>query len=275
MIESFEIIPGERKMLPLILRMIGINHHQEPINRPRGLPVYQWFYCSEGIGELIINDEKRIIEENTGFFINANEGHSYKGLSDNFTLHFIGFEGPICSVLLQTLGLVKSGTYHLCSPEEFCKKLESLYRMTKRDIPDKKYMFSEILYSILVQLSLNISMINDFTKVVDSPLVKEIMLELENHYQENISITDISEKLGKTPEYICTIFKHHMNSTIIAELTKIRMMHAQHLLIDNPEKKASEIGELCGFQSPSYFGMVFKKMMGMTPNEFRMSKLKN
>ena len=134
-------------------------------------------------------------------------------------------------------------------------------------------MFSEILYSILVQLSLNISMINDFTRVVDSPLVNEIMLELENHYQENISITDISEKLGKTPEYICTVFKQYMNSTIIAELTKIRIIHAQHLLIDNPEKKASEIGVLCGFQSPSYFGMVFKKMMGMTPNEFRMSKL--
>lgn len=274
MIDSFQISASDRKKLPLILRIIGINHRQEPINRPNGMPVYQWFYCSEGRGELIINGEKRIIEADTGFFISANEGHSYRGLTDDFTLHFLGFEGTICYILLQTLGITESGTYRLHSPEDFCKKLESLYHMTRRDFPGKKYLFSEMLYSILIHLSQNISKLTDYSPDLGNPIVEEIMLELEEHYADNISITEISEKLGKTPEYLCTVFKQNMNSTIVAELTKIRVIHAQHMLIDFPEKKASEIGTLCGFQSPSYFGKIFKKISGVTPNEFRLSKMR-
>ena len=273
MIYSVNTSSAIRKKIPLILRMIGIDHQQEPINRPKGISVYQWFYCSEGKGELILSGEKRIIESGMGFFINSRESHSYKGLTNNFTLHFLGFEGSICNVLLQTIKLSESGVYHLASPDSFCKSLANIYWMTQRNISQKDYLLSEMLYSLLLQLSMNISKINETTPVDTNPIVEEIMLILEEHYADNISITDISERLGKSPEYLCSVFKKNMRSTIIAELTKIRIIRAQHLLIDYPSKSAAEIGLMCGFQSPSYFGKIFKKISGIAPNKYRMSKI--
>ena len=48
-------------------------------------------------------------------------------------------------------------------------------------------------------------------------------------------------------------------------LTEIRIGHARHLLTLHPEKKVLEIGKMCGFESPSYFGKTFKKEVGITP----------
>jgi Transcriptional regulator containing an amidase domain and an AraC-type DNA-binding HTH domain len=33
------------------------------------------------------------------------------------------------------------------------------------------------------------------------------------------------------------------------------------------------IGEQCGFDSPSYFGKVFRQYMSMTPKDYRMKKM--
>ncbi|MFR5703164.1 MAG: helix-turn-helix domain-containing protein [Eubacterium ramulus] len=34
-------------------------------------------------------------------------------------------------------------------------------------------------------------------------------------------------------------------------------------------KKIAEISKKCGFESPSYFGAVFRKHRGMTPDTYR------
>ncbi len=31
--------------VPFQIKGIGIKHHQEPINRPSGFPLYQWIQC--------------------------------------------------------------------------------------------------------------------------------------------------------------------------------------------------------------------------------------
>ena len=36
-----------------------------------------------------------------------------------------------------------------------------------------------------------------------------------------------------------------------------------------PEKKAYEIGKMCGFESPSYFGKNFREIVGLTPEQYR------
>ena len=65
------------------------------------------------------------------------------------------------------------------------------------------------------------------------------------------------------------LVEKEMQTTIVNFLIEIRISNARTLLCTYPEKSVAEICSLCGFQSPSYFGKVFKKVMNMSPNEYR------
>ena len=55
--------------LPLLPKLLGVNHLQEPVQRPHGFPVFQWFYCVKGQGEFIINGQRSIISKGQGLLI--------------------------------------------------------------------------------------------------------------------------------------------------------------------------------------------------------------
>ena len=49
----------------------------------------------------------------------------------------------------------------------------------------------------------------------------------------------------------------------------IRISRAKIMLVQYPERKVAEIARRCGFESPSYFGMLFKRETGKTPDQYR------
>ncbi|MNJ03440.1 Xylose operon regulatory protein [compost metagenome] len=50
-------------------------------------------------------------------------------------------------------------------------------------------------------------------------------------------------------------------------------MEAAIAMLRTTELPVQEIGRCCGFDSPSYFGKVFREYMSMTPKEYRLKKL--
>ena len=75
-LKATESITGKQEA-SLYVSTIGLEEQQKPIVRPHGLPVYQIFYCTAGSGELVVNEERYCIEAGNGFFLKANEMHSY------------------------------------------------------------------------------------------------------------------------------------------------------------------------------------------------------
>lgn len=67
---------------------------------------------------------------------------------------------------------------------------------------------------------------------------------------------------------VCSTFKRHTGTTIISYLTKRRVREACDLLMS----KKYTVAECCyksGFNDVPHFNRVFRKMTGMTPNQFR------
>ena len=98
--------------LPIQLWMFGANHLQEPVRRPQGVPYFQWFYCVKGHGELILDEQRSIITKGQGFLIYPDQEHIYQAVTNNWTLHIIAFNGPLCSDILALLQMGESGAYH-------------------------------------------------------------------------------------------------------------------------------------------------------------------
>ncbi|MCL1964565.1 MAG: AraC family transcriptional regulator [Firmicutes bacterium] len=68
--------------------------------------------------------------------------------------------------------------------------------------------------------------------------------------------------------YFSYLFKRDVGESLWAYLTSIRMSKAKTLLSDT-NLKSLEIAYQVGYDNPSYFAKLFKKLNGQTPNEYR------
>jgi len=98
----------------------------------------------------------------------------------------------------------------------------------------------------------------------NSSIIDSLINILEGNYHRQITINEIAKKVYLSPSYICTLFKESMGESIIDYLTKLRLKHAQRLLADK-SLNIYEVAEKTGFNSTSYFSVVFKNAYGISP----------
>lgn len=89
----------------------------------------------------------------------------------------------------------------------------------------------------------------------------------KNYNRSSLVLNDVSEYLNISTSYFSSLFKRTNDRTFIEVLTDIRMEKAM-LLLSQTELKNYEIAERVGFSDPHYFGIVFKKMTGLSPKAY-------
>lgn len=92
---------------------------------------------------------------------------------------------------------------------------------------------------------------------------------LEQHYEEDISLSKLSEEFHFTSAYLSKIYKKYMKETPLKYLTSLRIEKAKQLLLEHMELTVQEIAGIVGYEEFHYFYRVFKNMTGMTPTEYR------
>ncbi len=92
----------------------------------------------------------------------------------------------------------------------------------------------------------------------------------DNLHREELGLQQISKAVGLSATYCSQLFKKEVGMGIAAYITQNRIRRAQQLLRDT-DLTAAEISKQVGFMSPGYFGQVFRKIIGTTPQEYRRS----
>jgi len=90
-----------------------------------------------------------------------------------------------------------------------------------------------------------------------------------NHFNEEISLSTISEVANMTKNAFCKYFKKRTNKTYISFLNELRIERACKFLLTHKDKPVAEIAEDCGFQNISNFNRQFKTIKKTSPSAFR------
>ena len=267
---SISVTKRQYAKMPLLLRSLGIDHVQDPIYRPAGFPVWQLFYGVSGSGEFLLDGGRGILRPGQAALLAAGEPHSYHSLGGEWVMHYVGFEGKLCQKLMVGLGLGQSGLYSLAQPEVLLGHIKALERIQLEAHTDASLFSSKELYSLLLDFSQSLTPLPDSRYTEATGIEKEMILFLEDHYGEDISLDDLAAQFRRTPEYLCSIFKAATGETILHYLRRVRIHRAKVLLMDQPDAPLREIAEACGFRSLSYFGKVFREATGFTPQGYRL-----
>jgi len=98
--------------------------------------------------------------------------------------------------------------------------------------------------------------------------LKRVLDYISDNLESDISLLDIATVAGMSPHYFSELFKQSMGRSPHNYVLLQRVERAKQLLRD-PKCSIIEAGLDVGFQNPSHFARIFRKLEGTTPSEFR------
>ena len=101
-----------------------------------------------------------------------------------------------------------------------------------------------------------------------SQLMEQVIKIIQSEYSTPLTIEYLAEKIYVSPNYLRTLFKNYTGKTVLEYITDIRM-EASARMLTTTNLRISEISLRIGYENPSYYCAVFKKLMGLTPNQYR------
>lgn len=91
---------------------------------------------------------------------------------------------------------------------------------------------------------------------------------ISEHYSEPLSLEQVAKAVNTSSFYFCKMFKRITGLNFTEYVSRVRIERAKNLLL-NPNLRISEIAFEVGFQSLTHFNRVFRKMVGLSPTDYR------
>ncbi len=101
-----------------------------------------------------------------------------------------------------------------------------------------------------------------------SRLVKYALVYMHQNYAQPLTRKELAEKVGVSENYLSQIFHQELGISPWDSLTRLRIQKARELLIGN-EDTITQVAMQVGFNDLAYFSRVFRKQIGLSPQEYR------
>lgn len=266
----FPIITEEAQKLPFYVTGVGSLVNQHPVIRPGGLPHYQILYTTAGKGHLRIDNKDFTITANMGFYFEPGVPHEYYAEEEPWTTWWVTFQGYAAKGFTT---ITDHGRYFVFQVHDM-DRLNRLHGDVYASAECSGLLTSTdtscLLYRYLLELNGCISTELQKSKISKSTHLKNVLTYLENNYNHDITLTEIANIAGVTPQHLCRLFKKEFNMRPFEYLVRCRLLNAKELLIGTDNLTLKEIASKTGFNDVSYFCSIFKRIEGMTPIEFRL-----
>ena len=101
-----------------------------------------------------------------------------------------------------------------------------------------------------------------------SSIVTNAMRYIDSNFSRELTLEDVSMEVKISPYYFSKLFKEETGENFIDYLTAVRVNKAKEFL----EQGQHSVKEICynvGYSDPNYFSRLFKKVVGLTPTEYK------
>ena len=238
--------------------------------RPAGSAQIILIYCVEGKGEIRLNETVHVILADHFFIIPAGMPHAYRSDEQNpWSIYWIHFSG------------LKSFAW-----ARFAGQVIPIERGKNARISDRTDLFAEIFrnldrgFSIETLEYVNLCLphlLTSFTHLSQFRLIKEsgekdpvsqsINFMLEN-LAKKLKLDEIASETGLSASHYSRLFLNRTGHSPIDYFIQLKIQRSCRLL-DNSAWLIADVDREMGFDDQFYFSRVFRKVMGMSPVEYR------
>lgn len=229
------------------------------------------FYVKSGAGALIIDDQKLPVAADDLVIVNPHTEHTEISIGPNPLSYIIlGIEG------LHFLFPQKKDYYiYNCASSAQTNKPDILYffNLLLNELTSKEDGYLDICSNALdilmvqIQRLTNTTITGELSSPADKDLAK-VKRYIDSHYQDNITLESLANMIHLNKFYFSHSFSKFYGVSPINYLNNRRIQVCKELLLSS-DHKISEIAEIVGFSSESYFSQNFKKNCGLSAREYR------
>lgn len=91
---------------------------------------------------------------------------------------------------------------------------------------------------------------------------------INKYYAEDISLQSVASQINVNPSYLSRTFKLEKGENFTSYLTSVRIERAKAYL-KGGKLRVYEVADKVGYHNYTYFSKIFKKIVGVTPEEYR------
>ena len=232
-------------------------------------PHAELFFCLEGKGELQIARDRFPLSRGDFFLINPGVEHTeHSSQKEPLSYVVIGASG------VRFISEKEMDSQQRCSLiQGNSSEFEPYFLDIISELSQKKEGYLSICLSILNILLTKISRSMQIEIASSTPMLgalncEEIKQLIDERFAQPITLEWLAAQAHISKYHLSHSFRRQYAISPIQYLNKRRLQEAEHLLAHTTHS-LSEIGNMIGFSSASYFSQAFKNHTGMSPSEYR------
>ena len=101
-----------------------------------------------------------------------------------------------------------------------------------------------------------------------SLLIRKVLTQIDYDLTADLGLKNLANMLNVNPSYLSSLFKKETGSTLTEYVNQKRIEHAVFLL-NSSNLQIQMIAQYSGIADVNYFTKTFKKIIGITPKEYR------
>lgn len=230
---------------------------------------YEIGYIEEGSTNVVCQGEECVITKGDVVIFNPNDNHSCSEI-DNKYLDFRCLNISIARMKELTLECLG---YEVCpyfQPQimhcsELAPQIKELHGLIS-DCSCRDLQKEELLYLIIGDLVSDFSREDVYEQLERNLIIEKVCSYIESHYNENISLDDLSAYTGFSKYHFLRIFTKEKGITPYRFIECIKITKAKEMLIQGID--IADISFQLGFSSQSHFTNFFKKYTRVTPKQY-------
>lgn len=235
--------------------------------RAKGCPQYILIYCTAGEGWYEINGNHYTVEANHAFLLPPGVAHAYGAAAVNpWSIYWVHFTGTKAAYFAESIGTDPTGAPLFVSPSAprlmlFERMMECLDFMHD---PDSLAIANSYQHAYLASFRPHTSQSNG-TAYHPVQTVVELM---RANIGKNFSLGELAAAVHLSESHLSALFKKNTTYSPLQLFTSLKMQRACELMHDKTKSIKSIAYEL-GYTDPYHFSRLFKKIMGISPRQFR------
>jgi AraC-like DNA-binding protein len=242
-------------------------------DRPSGSEQNILIYCVGGNGWIEIKNTKRKVKKDQFFIIPANVPHSYGSEnSDPWTIYWVHFTGEIAgSFVRKEFSVIDINPDENTRNDRRCRLFEEIYQTLLMGFGTENLEYSSICLWYLLGAFNYIPQFERIRAIKQHDIIEKSILYMQEHFYRRITLSDLAEHCGFSVSQYSLIFRKKTSRSPIEYYNNLRIQNSCQML-DFSDMNIKEISSQLDFEDQFYFSRVFRKVMGISPMEYRKRK---